>query len=153
MTQEPVEQAFEELYLAQRKRSSIFLATTVVLAITTVGSVAWALNSKSNTAVAEGPGNAQQAQGFGNSQGRPGGMRTMMDITSFFNEDGSVNTDQVKELMARMPSGQSDNSGFNFIDRIKENIDQAVSDGDITEDQANALLDAFEKEEGTVSET
>ena len=68
-----------------------------------------------------------------------------MDVTQFFNDDGSVDTSEVESFMSRMPSGRG-NAGFNFLDRFKDMINQAADDGDITQDQADALIKAFEAE-------
>ena len=72
----------------------------------------------------------------------------MMDIKSFFKDDGSVDTDKVKEMTSRMPSG-GNNSGFTIVDRFKQQATQAVTDGDIAQDQADALIKAFESESTT----
>ena len=137
---------FEELYLEQRKKSQMLLVAVVVLAIATAGSLAWGFSKSGGTSGQPNMGNFQQG-GF-NGQGGPGGMRGMMDIKSFFKDDGSVDTEKVKEITSRMPSGGK-NSGFNIVDRFKEQTTQAVTDGDITQDQADALIKAFESESTT----
>ena len=137
---------FEELYLEQRKKSQMLLIAVVVLAIATAVSLAWGF-SKSGSTSRPDMANGGFSQGM-NGQGGPGGMRGMMDIKSFFKDDGSVDTEKVKEITSRMPSGGK-NSGFNIVDRFKEQTTQAVTDGDITQDQADALIKAFESESTT----
>ena len=137
---------FEELYLEQRKKSQMLLIAVVVLAIATAGSLAWGF-SKSGSTSRPDMANGGFSQGM-NGQGGPGGMRGMMDIKSFFKDDGSVDTDKVKEMTSRMPSGGG-RSGFNISDMIKRQADQAVTDGDITQAQADALIKAFESESST----
>ncbi len=140
---------FEELYLQQRKKSSMLLIAVIVLAVTTAVSIAWGMSKNNNTNnPSNGPSNFQ-GQGFDGQNGPGGGMRggMNMNIKQFFKDDGSVDTSAVDSFMSRMPSGgQAGNSGFNFLDRFKEMIDQSVEKGDITEDQGNALMDAFEAE-------
>ncbi|HMQ95811.1 MAG TPA: hypothetical protein PKD19_01190 [Candidatus Saccharibacteria bacterium] len=139
---------FEELYLQQRKKSSMLLIAVIVLAVTTAGSVAWGM-SKTTTSNPSNRPSDFQGQGFDGQNSPRGGMRggMNMNIKQFFKDDGSVDTSAVDSFMSRMPSGgQAGNSGFNFLDRFKEMIDQSVEKGDITEDQGNALMDAFEAE-------
>ena len=137
---------FEELYLEQRKKSQMLLVAVVVLAIATAGSLAWGFSKSGGTSRPD-MANGGFSQGM-NGQGGPGGMRGMMDIKSFFKDDGSVDTEKVKEITSRMPSGGK-NSGFNIVDRFKEQTTQAVTDGDITQDQADSLIKAFESESTT----
>lgn len=134
---------FEELYLQQKKKSSLLMIAVAVLAITTVGSAAWGF-SKSSTSTQAPDGVA--TRGF-NGQGGMGmgGPGMQMDITQFFNSDGSVNEDQVKTMVSRLPSGASSQ----FLSRFEEQIDQAVTDGKITQTQADALKKAFESAAGS----
>ena len=143
---------FEELYLEQRKKSSMLLIAVVVLAIATAGSLAWGFSKNGGSTSSGMPGNFQ-GQGF-NGEGGPSGAggRMGMNVKQFFKDDGSVDTDEVKSFVSRMPSGNS-NSGFNFLDRFKENISQSVEDGDITQSQADALTKAFEDAEGSTNES
>jgi len=140
---------FEELYLQQRKKSSMLLIAVIVLAISTAGSLAWGF-SKGSGSQPNTPGNFQ-GQGFNGGQGGPGGFAGPgrgLDVKQFFNDDGSVNNDEVKSFLDRIPSGgpSGSSSNFNFLDRFKETINQAATDGDITQDQADALIQAFETE-------
>lgn len=132
---------FEELYLQQKRKSSILLAVTVVLAITTAGSLYWGFDrAKTNNS-------AQPPAGFENrgEQGFPnGGQMGRMDFTRFFNEDGSVKNTEVQNMVDRLPSG----AGSQFLSRFKDNINQAAKDGKITQTQADALIKAFESAGG-----
>ncbi len=157
---QPERDTFEVLYLAQRKKSQILLIAVIILAVATASSLAWSL-SKNNSS--QTTPNGFPGQGFDGQQGAPGGMqgpgggmRGMMDVKQFFKDDGSVDTDVVKSFVSRMPSGRSGSSssdGFNFLDRFKENINQAAKDGDITEDQASKLIEAFEAQESSSNES
>lgn len=131
---------FEELYLKEKKKNSILLGIAIVLAIVTVGSLIWASGKQSSESsqTSEGP----RAGQFGPGQGGMRGQGMGMDITSYFNEDGSVDTAAVEEIIARFPSGASSR----FTDRIKESADQAVTDGDITQEQADALIAEIESQ-------
>lgn len=148
MTEQAKGSTFEQLYLQQRKKSSLLLVAVIVLAITTAGSLAWGFSKTgSGSSPSNTPGNFQ-GQGFG-GQGGPGGGGMNLDVKQFFNDDGSVNNDEVKSFLSRMPSGtssSSSNSSFNFLDRFKERINQSADDGDITQEQADALIKAFETE-------
>ena len=146
MSEHNKDSTFEGLYLEQRKKSQMLLVAVVVLAVATTGSLAGGFGKSGSTAGRPNMGNLQQG-GF-NGQSGPGGMRGMMDIKSFFKDDGSVDTDKVKEMTSRMPSG-GNNSGFTIVDRFKQQATQAVTDGDIAQDQADALIKAFESESTT----
>lgn len=127
---------FEELYLKERKKSSMLLIAVVALAILAAGSLIWAISKDSSTS--QLPENAP-SQGFG-GRGQAGGGSPGMDITNFFKDDGSVDTEQIDELTNRFPSG----AGSQFTDMIKERADQAVEDGDITQEQADELIEKIE---------
>lgn len=128
--------SFEELYLQQKKKNSMLMVIVVVLAIATAGSLMWGLKSNSGT------GSQRPPSGFqgGNGQGFPGGGMRQMDFTKYFKDDGSVDTDAVNDFAGRLPSG----AGSQFVDRIKDDINQAAKDGKITQTQADALIKAFE---------
>ena len=144
--QQAVGSTFEELYLEQRKKSQMLIVAVAVLAVVAVGSIAWGVSQSSNQS--RTPGNFQE-QGFGRQNG-PSGMGGMrggmnMNIKQFFNDDGLVKTSEVESFLNRMPSGRG-RGGFNITDMIERQADQAVTDGDITQDQADALIKAFETE-------
>lgn len=129
---------FEELYLKERKKSSILLVAVIVLAVTTGGGLIWGATKQSNAP--ELP-NGAPSQGFGGQGGmRSGGPGMGMDIKNFFKDDGAVDTERIDELTSRMPSG----AGSGFTDIIKEQADQAVEDGDITQAQADALKEEID---------
>lgn len=140
---------FEELYLQQRKKSQMLLVAVIILAVVAAGSLAWGFSKDGSQNQAD-TGNFPQGQGF-NGQGSPGGGPgggMGMDIKSFFKDDGSVDTERIEQMTSRMPSGGSRGS-FNIADMIKQQADQAVEDGDITQAQADALIKAFESESST----
>ena len=150
---QPEQDTFEVLYLQQRKKSQLLLIAVIVLSVATAGSLAWGV-SKSNSP--QPMPNGTPGQRFDSRQGGPGdmrrpggGMRGMMNVKQFLKDDGSVDTDAVKSFVGRMPSGRGgslNSSGFNFLDRFKGTIEQAAEDGDITKEQASALMQAFESE-------
>ena len=147
MSEQAKGSTFEELYLEQRKKSSMLVVAVVVLAITTVGSLAWGFSNNGSGASNQTANTGQFPGGDFNGQNGPGGMRggMNMDVKQFFNDDGSVKTSEVESFLSRMPSGgNSSNSSFNFLDRFKEMINQAADNGEITQDQAQALIQAFE---------
>lgn len=122
---------FEELYLKERKKSSLLLIVVIVLTIATSGSLMWGVAQQSNTS----PSDPALGKGF---EGR--GQFGRMDITAFFKDDGSLDTERIDEITNRSPSGV----GSPFIDKIKEQATQAVKDGKITQEQADALTKKLE---------
>lgn len=137
---------YEQRYRKQKKITSVLLVTTVLFAVVSVGSVAWGLNqSKAETTTANTTNNPFGEQGgpsggnFGGQGGPGGGGMTRFNVSQFFNSDGSVNIEQVQSFFSRLPSG----AGTDFLSRFQESITQAVSDGDITQAQADALTSAL----------
>ena len=133
-------------------KSSILLAAVIILAISTTGSLVWGFTKSggNNSNQSTMPGNLQD-QNYSNRGGSSdmGGPRGGMNfnVKQFFNDDGSVNNDKVKSFLSSMPSrGNSSSSGPNMTNRFEEMINQAASDGTITQDQADALTKAFESE-------
>lgn len=132
---------FEELYLRERKKSSLLIVAVITLAIATAGSLIWGASKQSSTPGGLPEGfQGQQDKGFGGRGGFRGGPGMAMDIKHFFKDDGSVDADQIDQLTSRLPSGM----GSRFTDRIKEQADQAVKDGDITQAQADALKEKLD---------
>lgn len=135
MSENKKNNTFEDLYIEQKKRNSVLMTLVVVLAITTIGGLGWGF-SKSNTDL-QGPPSGFQGPG---GQGFPGGSMGQMNFDRFFKDDGSVDTEAVQDMVDRLPSG----AGSDFIDRFSEGINQAAEDGDITQAQADELINAFE---------
>lgn len=134
---------FEELYLEQKKKNSRLMIAVIVLSITTVGGLMVGV-MKSNNGGMQPPGGFQSSNGQG-FQGGPGGGMGQMNVKRFFKDDGSVDTDEVKDLLDRSPSG----GNSDFLTRFKEGITRAVKNGDITQAQADALIKAIEDAGGT----
>lgn len=136
--------SFEHLYVKERKKTRIFMATTGMAVVLALGSLVYAGNKKAdNPTGAPGLGsNSGQTAPFGGQGGGPGGdggMRMQMDITNFLNDDGNVDTEQINEMLDRIP----DDFREDMLDRMEAQIDEATQDGDITSDQATALKQAF----------
>jgi hypothetical protein len=139
----PTAHSFEQLYIKERKKGRIFMATTGVAIVLSLGSFAYASNKKAEapeqTSFGSGPTsqfNGDMPQGGGPGGGGP---NMQMDVTQFLNDDGSVDTAQVNDMLERVP----DDFRENMLDRIATQIDEAQQDGDITADQATALKSAF----------
>lgn len=131
--------AFEKLYAKEKHKSRALIIISAVLAVLLVGSVTYNFYALRRPATMPGQLGAGSPPQFGNGGGRFGmGMRGA-DIKSFFKSDGSVDTDRVKQLLDRLP----EEAKSQFQDRINQRIDAAVSSGEITSDQANALKSAF----------
>lgn len=135
--------AYEELYLEQKKKNSIMLVAIIALVIISVGSIVWGVSQANNSSGAPQGATGQNGQGFPGGGGPDGGMG-QMNFAQFFNDDDSVDTEAVEEFVSRMPSG----GDSQFLERFKENINQAAEDGDITSTQASELIAAFESAAG-----
>lgn len=135
---EDQENEFEDLYLKERKKSSMLTIAVVVLSIVTVWTLAWSLGSSSDTAQTPAAGQFGEGGGPGG-----GGQGMMQDISSFFADDGSVDTDQIEEMTSRFPSGADSDMSSRIVDMMQQQADTAVEDGDITQEQADALMEAF----------
>jgi hypothetical protein len=80
-----------------------------------------------------GPG----GQGFGGGAGRSGARG--VNIQTYLNSDGSINTTAVKNTLDAMTADTKPA----FLDRVKLRIDAAKTSGQITADQATKLDAAF----------
>lgn len=133
--------SFEKLYLKERKKSRIFMATAIILALLLVGSVVY--NFQNWQRISDQPTNTTQNFSMPFGQDR-GGFQRLADIKSFFKSDGSVDTAKVDELKSSLPSGFEDR----FLDRFSTLIDTSMNDGEITQSQGSELKRAFGIEEG-----
>lgn len=61
------------------------------------------------------------------------------EVENFLKDDGSVDTEEVNDMLDRVP----DDFRSNMLDRMESQIDEAKEDGDITAAQATALKKAF----------
>ena len=128
---------WESMYRSERRKSRILGASTVAASLLAVGLGAWGLNGQGAVA-ASGPG---QPGGPSTSQvGPPGSMGTRpgagapmgQDLAAMlFNGDGSVKADALAAFLASIPSGA--------LDQI---VAMALSNGEITQDQAKQITDA-----------
>jgi hypothetical protein len=136
-------QTIEKMYLKEKKKSTIFLLSTVVMTVLFVGSIFIKIpkvDDTNTTPPTNTFGNPDtEVRGFGQpTEGRMFGG-AMMDIESLFNDDGSVNTDAVNDIEDRLPSGM----GASFLEA---RIDQEIEDGNITQAQADALKTELEED-------
>ncbi len=140
--------SFQTLYLKEKKKARIFLISTAIALVaflaTGVGLITQLNDSPQSRPSALGP-SGQDGQGgqgqFPGGNGGPGngGPGMMLDISGFFSSDGSVDSDKVDELTENIPDDFKDQ----LFEDLSTRIDNAVSDGDITSDQGDALKSAL----------
>jgi len=133
--------SIEQQYIKEKKKSQILIATNIVTLVLLIGGGVWATQLKNNQ---PDPSNMPFGQQGGQRPGfvggtPPGGGFMGMDIESYFKDDGSVDTDKVDEATENLPDEFKDR----FLERMSEQIDQAVEDEDITSAQATELKQAF----------
>ena len=132
-------ESFEKLYLKERKKNHLFVVVAAVLSIFLVGLVIFNLQTQ-KLSTEQVPNQAQDFPGsFGQNPGGFQGQRGLQEIDRFFNEDGTVDTDQVDQLKENLPSGIEGR----FLPRVSSQIDSAVDGNDITFEQGEELKEAF----------
>ena len=120
-------------YVRQRTRSRVFLAAAVVMAVLFAGSVV--VNMTAESPAASGPMRENGPMREGGPT-REGGMNNPGALVSrFFTEDGQVNRDAVEQF-------RTAGRGTQFLEPAIEN---AVTDGTITREQADELLAALKE--------
>ena len=141
-THTPPTTDWQTLYTGERRRSRLLGATTVAVSLLAVAAGAWGLSNAD--AASSGPG--QMGPGMsqmGPGQGRPGQQfgqpnttgqsQSQLDqdlATMLFSSDGSVNQELLDEFLDRLPGG------------LDQFLQIAVQNGELTEDQAQALRTA-----------
>jgi len=119
----------EELYIKEKKKSQTFMIISAVLTVMLIG--LFLVHSGNNTTTAgvsnASPGNAVGAGRFG------GGII----ITDYFYTDGSLDKDAVNERLQTIPAS----SQSMFIERFSGRIQASADAGEISQNQANALID------------
>lgn len=115
---------FEGLYLKERKKATIFMTSAIILAVLAAGLLVYVLSAP------------QGMRGQSDGMVR---MRMGLDIKSFFNEDGSVDSAKVSEMTDRVPEGNKDR----MLESMGSTIDSAVQDGEITSAQSTELKKAM----------
>lgn len=131
--------SFEKLYLKERKKSQLFVMVVVVLSILLVGSVVFNFQNQKQSTEQDSNQVQDFPRSFGQNPGGFQGLRGVLGISGFLNEDGSVDTDQVSQIKDNLPDEFEDR----FISRISSQIDNAVEDGEITSEQSEELKAAF----------
>lgn len=129
--------SIEQQYLKERKKSQILTITNAVTVIVLAFAIVWGFQNSANINRGQMPGSGMPELNGGTPPGGPMGMNNVED---FFNDDGSVDTDQVDEVKGNLPEGFEDQ----FLSRMDDQIDQAVENEDITSDQATELRNEFE---------
>lgn len=133
------EPVWRDQYLKERRKSHLFLGSTVVLAVLLVGSLIFAVGQSDSTPVAE-PGVRSGEPGFGGGPGGgPGGGSGAL-VQRFMNPDGSVNEAQVAEFKQRVEQFGGDPQ---FEERFLAGIQAAIDSGEITQESADELLVAL----------
>lgn len=128
-------------YEKSQKKVKILTGTTAAACVLALVAGVWGIAKSSGPQVPDFASGQQLNQGSGpGGQGGPGGMGGMggqggpgQMLTELFNSDGSVNTEQLNQLMSNMPDG---------IDPTNM-IDRAEQSGALTSDQATKLKDAM----------
>lgn len=127
--------SFEKLYLAERQKSKIFLGSTVLVTILLLITGYLYLQKPTNT-TSTAPATQNGMSNFpgGGSFNGPSGLMGT-EIKGFFKNDGSVDENKVSQLTENVPSEFKDR----LLDRFDQQIDEAVSNSEITSDQGSAL--------------
>ena len=135
---------FEKLYIKERRKSQTMTIVAAAASILFLGALIYNFQSPNSNlarnnleAFRDGEQPLFSPDGEFTRRGRQGG-----DITSYLKDDGSVNTEQINEMLANIPNELRDM----LIDRIAGQIDAAEKDNEINNDQAKALKEAFEIE-------
>ena len=135
---------FEKLYIKERRKSQTMTTIAAVAFILFLGALMYNFQSPNSNlarnnleAFRDGDRSLFSPNGEFTNRGRPG-----RDITSFLQDDGSVNTEQIDEMLANIPNEFRDM----LMGRIMEQIDAAEKNNEINNDQAKALKKAFEIE-------
>lgn len=134
---------WQSMYRSERKKARILGASTVAASLLAVGAGAWGLsNAGSATSAAQGqfggPGSSQIAPP--NGQGMMPGQRSATEdlASTLFNDDGSVNTSALEQFVASSPAGD-----------IEQFLSFAVTNGELTQEQADALKTAASGDTGS----
>ncbi|MCU0297280.1 MAG: hypothetical protein MUF33_02030 [Candidatus Nanopelagicales bacterium] len=142
-TQAPEQTTWQSMYRSERKKARILGASTVAASLLAVSAGAWGL-SNAGSATSPTPG---QFGGPGTSQMGPQAGQGMMpgqgsaaeDLASaLFNDDGSVNTSALEQFVATSPGGD-----------ITQFLTFAVTNGELTQEQADALIAAASGDTGS----
>lgn len=131
--------SIEKLYLKERKKNQLFLLATIVLTILLVGSVGFNFQNKNRSTTQDSNQSQSLSGALGQNAGGFQGRRDSLEISEFFNSDGTVDTDQVNQVKTTVPDGFEDR----LLSRISSQIDDALKKGDITAKQGAELKTAF----------
>lgn len=131
--------SFEELFLKERKKTKNLTLIASACAVLFVGTLIWHFQSPRPS----GPVNTPQigSGNFRGSNGGPPGGGAFLggDVKSFFKDDGSIDTERIDQILDSAPAEFKDR----LKDRMKTQITEALSNGEITSDQAQKLKTAF----------
>jgi hypothetical protein len=135
----PAAEGWRSMYLVQRRRARMLMATTAIALLALAGTVAWAVTKPGADPVAARPGIEGLVPGSGEGPG--GGFLARGGVERYFDEDGSLSTEQVEQTLSRFEGLGGVPEGF--AARIAGAVDAAVGSGSITAGQGDALLGAL----------
>ena len=125
---------WHDLYTGERRRSRLLGAATVAASLLAVAAGAWGLSNAdaatSGPAMMGGPGMSQIGPGQAGpptTTGQPQGQLDQDLATMLFTGDGEVNEELLQQFLSRLPGG------------LDQFLQIAVQNGDLTEEQADAL--------------
>lgn len=120
----------EELYIKEKNKAKIFMISTAVLGVLLVGSLLVIVNDTGADEHQPAASTLMQGQGGGAGGGR-------VTVTSLFDSDGSLNATAVNDMVAAVPP----ETQSRFLERFGDRVQYSVTSGEITQAQADALID------------
>lgn len=140
-------QTWRSQYLAERRKSRIFMATTAISLAALVGTLAFGLASNDPVQAPVAVAGDGLANSLGDGTGPGGGLGAVGGVERYLNDDGSVNSAAVEETLSRF----ADLGGVpeRFAERLIGSVDDAVAAGTITVQQGMDLLEALGISDGS----
>jgi hypothetical protein len=140
---------YQRLYLKERRKSQLLMGSSGLLLVVLVGALLFHPFSNKPAAPTGLRGRAGGAPQFGQmgQRGGMGGGFAATAVTDYFNADGSVNTDKVKALFSNLPG----NGSSRIVTRLTTDIDAAIYEKKITEDQGTKLKAEITNQAGSTT--
>lgn len=136
---------WRDQYLKERKKSRLFMATTAVAVVLLIGSLLYAVGQSDSTQVADpvgGGAGLEEGHRPGSAPGEGGGLgQGSLSMQQFFDADGSLNEELVASFRER--AEQMGATG-QFSNRLVGAISNSVATGEITQEQADELLEGLD---------